>query len=48
MNLNKTLIGIGVVMIVLIPIWVFFIVPELTKMPGDYEREFDLFYTGGL
>jgi hypothetical protein len=36
MKLNKIMIGIGIVLIVFIPIWLFLIVPELEKMPEDY------------
>jgi hypothetical protein len=42
MKLNKIMIGIGIVLIVFIPIWLFLIVPELEKMPGDYGMDVKL------
>jgi hypothetical protein len=38
MNLHKIMIGIGIILIVFIPIWIFLIVPQLEKLPGDYEN----------
>ena len=38
-QLQKIFLGIGIVLLVLIPIWIFLIVPELEKMPADYSYE---------
>jgi outer membrane lipoprotein-sorting protein len=40
-KLQKIFFGIGAVLLVFIPVWLFLIVPELEKMPEDYSRAFD-------
>jgi hypothetical protein len=42
-TLQKIFFGIGILLIILIPIWLFFVVPELEKIPGDYEGKFVIF-----
>jgi hypothetical protein len=38
MNLHKVMLGIGIVLLLVIPIWIFFIVPEMEKLPKDYNN----------
>jgi hypothetical protein len=44
-KIQKTYLLLFVLFLALIPIWRYLVVPELLKLPGDYEREFDLHYT---
>src|SRR3989338_10804781 len=34
---NKTLLIIGIILLVLVPIWIFLIVPELEEVPANYK-----------
>jgi len=38
-KLQKIFLGIGIVLLILIPVWRFMIVPELEKMPSDYSLD---------
>jgi hypothetical protein len=43
-NIQKTFLALFVLFLAAIPAWLFVAVPELTKLPADYERNIDLFY----
>jgi hypothetical protein len=44
-KLQKIFLGIGVVLLVFIPVWMFLVVPEMEKIPGNFERKFELLST---
>jgi hypothetical protein len=43
--INKVFLGIGIALLVFIPIWIFLVVPEMEKLPKDYGYETNLFGT---
>jgi hypothetical protein len=43
-KIQKTYLLLFILFLAIIPVWRYLVVPELLKLPGDYERNFNLFY----
>jgi hypothetical protein len=41
-KLQKIFLGIGMILLLFIPVWIYLIVPELEKMPKDYNFRFEM------
>ncbi|TSC76793.1 MAG: ABC-type uncharacterized transport system, periplasmic component [Parcubacteria group bacterium Gr01-1014_29] len=42
-NTNKIVLGVGVAFLIVIPLWIWLIAPQLTKLPSDFSYKADVF-----